>query len=235
MNLKKHRKAQVSIEYVAGFLFFLVAILFVLFSVIDKLPQYYEESHNTLIHETAWLASQRAMSFASVSGMFNNYTIPVLSECIIYTAYQPGSDEFVNGWSNYTSLKSFLGIDGRTDFRMSILSFEILVSNESSGVNYTGWFDIDGAMQQFEIFNYTFGRYDGIHIEDSYSRENEFVTISSQEYAVEKIDPSGKFAIISRTYVDCGRHVFRGKTTAAVKRYATYNGSLARMELVLWN
>ena len=86
----------------------------------------------------------------------------------------------------------------------------------------------------FEIFNHTSERYDSIHIENSYSKETEFVTIAAQEYTVEKIDPLGNFAMISKTLVDCGRHTLHGKTTAVVKRYATYNGSVAKMEMMLW-
>ena len=233
MYLKEHRRAQVTMEYVIGFLFFLTAMLFVVFSVIDKLPQYYDESHNTLLHETAWFASQKAITYASSGGALNFSAIVDLSKCNVYSMYRPGSDEYSNGVSNYTHWKSVFGIDNVTGFRMNIKSFSTLISNESSGVNYTGAFNIDGTNGLFEIFNYT-GIYDGIHIGSSYSKENELVTIASQDYAVEKIDPLGKFAILSKTLVDCGRHTILGMTTASVKRYSTYNGSIARMEVILW-
>ncbi len=234
LYLKEHRRAQISIEFVAGFLFFILAVLFVVFSIIDKLPQYYDESHNTIMHEEVWFASQRAMAYASLGGALNVSAIGEFSKCNVYTMYRPGSDEFLNGVGNYTLLKSALGIDESTGFYMNIKSFSILRPHGSSGTNYTGKFNIDGTVGMFEIFNYTSERYDGLHIGTSYSKENELVTIASQDYTVEKIDPLGNFAIISKTLVDCGRHTLHGKTTAVVKRYATYNGSFARMEVMLW-
>lgn len=233
MYLKEHRRAQVTMEYVVGFLFFLVAMLFVVFSVIDKLPQYYDESRNTLLHETAWFASQKAITYASSGGALNFSAIDDFSKCNVYSMYRPGSDEFANGVSNYTYWKSVFGIDNVTGFRMNINSFSVLVYNETDGINYTGPFDIDGTTGLFEIFNYT-AIYDGLHIGSSYSKENELVTIASQDYTIEKIDPFGNFAILSKTLVDCGRHTLVGKTTASVKRYATYNGSVAMVEMILW-
>ncbi|MCK5233487.1 MAG: hypothetical protein KAJ91_01590 [Candidatus Aenigmarchaeota archaeon] len=234
MYLKEHRRAQISMEYVVGFLFFIIALLFVVFSVLDKLPQYYDESHNTLLHESAWFASQKAMSYASVGGTLNFSAVNEFSNCDIYTRHYPGSDEFTNGVGNYTHLKSVFGLDDVHGFRMSVKSFSILMHNESSGTNYTGPFNIDGTTGLFEIFNYTDEIYDGIHIGSSYSKENDIVTIASQDYAVGKIDPSGNFVILSKTLVECGKHTLIGMTTASVKRYTTYNGSIAIVEMILW-
>ena len=233
MYLKEHRRAQISMEYVVGFLFFMVSMLFVVFSVLDKLPQYYDASSDTLLHETAWFASQKAMIYGSCGSALNFSAVNDFSKCNIYSMHPPGSDDFVNGVSNYTHFKSVFGIDDVIGFRMNIESFSVLVSNESSGTNYTGPFNIDGTTGLFEIFNYT-GIYDGIHIGSSYLKETEIVTIASQDYTVEKIDPSGNFAMLSKTLVDCGRHTLVGTTTASVKRYVTYNGSIAVVEMILW-
>jgi len=234
MAFRRNRSGQVSIEYVAGFLFFTFSVLFIVANVIDKMPQYYDESHNTILHETAWLASERIMSYASFGGVLNASALNRLAECTQYPLLYPYSEEYNNSKSNYTYFKFLFGLGKGSEFRMKFLEFAFLIPNASSGTNYTGEFTIDGATRAFEIYNSTPQVYDGVHIGAYYASVGEKIKILSNNYTVEDINNKGRFAVISRTLVDCGRNVLQGKTSARVRRYAVYNGSVARMELVVW-
>lgn len=232
--MPKKRKAQISIEYVAGFIFFLFAVLFVIFNILDTIPKYFSESNNAVMHETAWLAGEKAAIYALSGGAASAAAVANMSKCSIYSALLPNSAAYNNSKSNYTSLKDLLGIPNTSEFRLTLLEYALLIPNGTTGINHTGLFSIDGAVGAFEIFNYTPGRYNGVHVGTYYAREKEQFILSSQTYNVEKIDPAGAFAIVSRPVVDCGRQVASGKNSAAAKRYTVYNGTLARLNVVVW-
>lgn len=172
------KKAQISIEYVAGFLFFMFAVIFVIFNLIGRVPLYYDESRDAIMHESAWAASERAMAYVTVAGAAKSEAVENMSKCSRQGEFALGSSEYNNSLSNYTYFKSLLGVGERMEMHLDLSGYFILLPNETSGTNFTGLAYIDGLMMPFEIFNYTPGRYDGVRIGASYAREGEAINLS---------------------------------------------------------
>lgn len=230
----KKIKGQISIEYIAGFIFFIFTILFVVYGLMDKLPMYFDEGKNTVMRETAWLAGERALAYAVPGGSVGAGALANMSLCTLYGSSKAYSAAYNNSRGNYTAFKELFGIGESREFQLTLSEFAFLVPNGTSGINYTGLVSVDGSIAAFEIFNYTPGRYDGVHVAASYAGEKGVVSIASNNYAVEKISPDGSYAILSRALVDCGRPPAKGKTTSSVNRYFVYNGSVSKMRIVVW-
>ena len=228
----KYSKAQISIEFIAGFGLFMMVVIYILYTAIMVFPKYFDESNENAIREEAWTLSMEVMNYLKNGTRIDNRSLDSLSHCTIYHHFDASSK------ANYSSFKSQFNVDGSNDFRITVKSNPVVITGDVRGLNKTGNMTIEGIEYEFELFNTTSSRYDSVSVSDGatvvMSDENGTVQLGGDTFSVERIDSRGKFLILGIDFVDCGKYAPARGMSSKITRFVTYNNWITSIDVVYW-
>lgn len=205
-----NKKAQLHLEFGAGFFLFILVVLYVAFSVINTMPIYYQDLRDDRLRMNAWVLSEK------LEKMITNE----LSELVV---------------CNYEDLKNRFDIGDVNDFHVDIINHPIVITEISDGANPTGQLIINEKTVDFEVKD-TDGDeiYETSNIDGTDYIKGQSVTISGENYIVDKIDEEGQFVILSRDLVDCGMRSPEGGNIALTTRYSNFDAHLTKAIVEYW-
>ncbi|RLG15586.1 MAG: hypothetical protein DRN71_00895 [Candidatus Nanohalarchaeota archaeon] len=231
-TIKKDSKAQISIEFIAGFGLFMLVVTYVIYTAIMVFPKYFDESNENANREEAWTLSVEVMDYLKNSTKVDNQSLTSLSRCTIYHHFDASSK------ANYSYFKSLFNVDGSNNFRITIKSNPVVITDNAKGQNKTGNMTIEGIEYEFELFNTTSSRYDSVSVSDGATvvipDENGIVQLGGDTFSVEKIDSRGKFVILGMDFVDCGKYAPMRGMSSKITRFITYNNWITSIDVVYW-
>lgn len=238
---KKHSKAQISIDFIAGFGIFIMVVGYVLYTAMMIFPKYYEQSNENAIREEAWTLSVNVMDYLKGSTAIDDQSLASLSGCRIYHYFDdPTTDEDNLSRANYTYFKNRFNVDGSNDFRILVKSSPVVMTDYAKGRNKTGNMTIDGVEYMFELFNATSLEYDAVSISDGSTvvtaDENDTVSLGKYTLNIDNIDSKGKFLImgLEDPSINCGKHIPMTGINSKVRRFTTYNKWITAVDVVYW-
>lgn len=237
------KKAQISIEFIAGFTLFITVISYIIYASLAIFPRYLEQYNENSIREETWTLSVRTLGYIQNGTIISNRTINSLSGCKIYHSFDDLSTIDDNlARDNYTYFKDLFDIDQTNDFRITMKSNPVIVTdimNTTSG-NNTGNITIAGKDYIFEpIFNTVDNRYDSVIIRDNIgivanAKEEDPVTLGSIMFNVDKINSAGRFVILGLKLIDCGKYIPMTAINSKARRFATYNNWITTVDITYW-
>ncbi len=229
---KKQRKAQISIEFIAGFGLFMMVVTYIIYTSMMVFPKYFDESNENAIREESWTLSVEVMNYLKNGTDVDNLSLDSLSRCTIYHQFDASSK------ANYSYFKNLFNVDESNDFRITIKSNPIVITDNVRGHNKTGNMTVEGTDYEFELFNATSLQYDSVSVSDGatvvISDENGTVQLSGDTFSVEKIDSRGKFVILGIEFIDCGKYAPIRGMSSKTTRFVTYNNWITSIDMVYW-
>ncbi len=229
---KKQHKAQISIEFIAGFGLFMMVVTYILYTSMAVFPKYFDESNENAIREEAWTLSVVVVDYLKNSTNIDDLSLSSLSQCTTYHPLDPSSN------TNYSYFKKLFNVDTSDDFRIIVKSSPVIVTDTIHGQNKTGNMAIKGIDYEFELFNTTPSRYDSVSVFDGAlvvtTDENGTVLLGGYTFAIDKIDSRGKYLILGLDLIDCGKYAPMRGTNSKVKRFVTYNDWITSIDIVYW-
>lgn len=128
----RFRKAQISIEFIAGFVLFMFVIMYIAFSVVNNAPMYYQNTMQNNLRAEAWSFSERVKNSIEIEDfVLNKSAVSQLSKC---TAYNPKDAASVG---NYSYWRTLTAIPTRRDFHISLTEYPVVADNPLP--NMVGW------------------------------------------------------------------------------------------------
>ncbi len=238
---KNHPKAQISIEFIAGFGIFIMIVGYIMYTAIMIFPKYYELSNENAIREEAWTLSVNVIDYLKGSTAVNNQSLASLSGCRIYHYFDdPTTNEDDLSRANYTYFKNLFNVDESNDFHIFVKSSPVVMTDYTRGRNKTGNMTIDGLEYMFEVFNATSLKYDAVSISGGSTvvtaDENDTVSLGKYTFNIDNIDPKGKFLImgLEDPSINCGKHIPMTGINSKVRRFTTYNKWITAVDVVYW-
>jgi len=228
--IRNKRLGQISIDYIAGYIFFIFVVLYVSYSLINTFPAHYNSINTQLLNEEVWILSEKLITNISSNGIINESSIEQINHCTpLYIDYE-----------YYLNLKKCFEVSELNDFYLNIKNYPIAITTNHSGDNFTGILKINNKEIVFETYQDILNqKCDRVRINDGsdyYVNESDEITLdvgTDVKYTIEQIDYSGKYVILSHRLIDCGKNPGTQKTSV-VNRYLTYNESIAKINLVYW-
>ncbi len=231
-TIKKDSKAQISIEFIAGFGLFMMVVTYVIYTAIMVFPKYFDESNENAIREEAWTLSVEVMDYLKNGTKVDNQSLASLSRCTIYHHFDASSK------ANYSYFKSLFNVDGSNNFRITVESNPVVITDNVRGQNKTGNMTVEGIEYEFELFNTTSSRYDFVYVSDGAavmtSDENGTIQLAGTTFSIEKIDSRGKFLILGLDLVDCGKYAPMRGMSSKITRFITYNDWITSIDVIYW-
>ena len=238
---KSHSKAQISIEFIAGFGLFMMVVSYVVYTAIIVFPKFYEQSSENAVREEAWTLSVEVMDYLRDGVAANNESLASLSGCRIYHHFDdPMTIDDDLSRANYTYFKSLFSVDELNDFHISVKSSPVVMTEYARGRNRTGNMTFDGVEYMFELFNATSQKYDSVSVSNSSgvvvtTDEEGTVQFGKYTFEVDKIDAEGKFLILGlEDLVSCGKYAPVSAMNSKVTRFTTYNRWITAVDVVYW-
>lgn len=243
ISAKMRKKAQISIEFIAGFTLFITVISYIIYASLAVFPKYLEQYNENSIREETWTLSIRALNYLQNGTIISNHTVNSLSGCKIYHAFDDLTTIDDNlARDNYTYFKNLFDVDQSNDFRITAKSSPVIVTDilSTSGGNNTGNITIESTDYTFEpIFNTVDNKYDTVIIRDKIgivanAKEEDPVTLGGIMFSVDKINSAGRFVILGLKMIDCGKYIPMTAINSKVRRFATYNNWITTVDITYW-
>ncbi|MFH1127271.1 MAG: hypothetical protein ABIG84_00060 [archaeon] len=238
---KMKPKAQVSIEFIAGFGIFIMVVSYIIYASIMVFPKYFDESRENAIREEAWTLSIEVMDYLKNDTRVNNQSIASLGACGIFHYFDDTTtmdDDYSR--ANYSYFKELFYVDGQDDFRIIIKSSPVIRTDYMKGLNRTGNSTIGGIEYVFEsIFNTTSLFYDSVAVFNSSGliavvAQDDAVQLGKYTFSFDKIDTTGEFLILGVDMLDCGKYAPMSASSSKVTRFTAYNNWITTVDIVYW-
>lgn len=223
--MKMERKAQVKFDFIIGFFLFTMAVVYSAYSAVQTFPRYIAQSTDNDMRLEAWRSSDEFMRFSEKEGVIDETSLQTFSSCFHYNYNNATSRD------NYTYVKDLLNVSDSSDIH---LTFDVLlfgITNTGNPGIRNGTVILYGERYNISVRN-TSRYFNETRTVGAWS--NTTVDVSAETYSVSKIDYDGEFVILRKRLVDCGPNVPTLAPNAVVRRYSTYNGSVAMAEITYW-
>ena len=227
-HMGRKQKAQVKFDFIVGFFLFTVVVVYISFSVIQSFPKYIAQAADNDMRLQAWKASDKFMQFSEKNGAIDVNALENFSSCFHYNYNN------ITSRNNYADIKSILNV---TDLRDLHLTFDILLFGITTTGNNNlrnGSTILQGVHYNISIQN-TSNYFDEVSVDGGpWSNTSVDIGAPPEPYDILKIDYDGEFVIFRKRMVDCGPNVPSLAPNSVVRRYSTYNRSVAMAELTYW-
>lgn len=236
-----HSKAQVSIEFIAGFSLFILIVAFIVFTAISVFSSFYVQSSDNAIREEGWTLSVVLMDYLKNGTRISTPRIESLSGCnVYYYDDNPSTIDDDISRANYTYFKELFNVDESNDFNLIIRSSPVIVTDVVSGRNKTGNMMFEGEVYMFELFNGTSMVYDSVSVSNSTSvvgiaQVDDELVIEGNIFSIDKIDSRGNLLILGLVLLDhCGRYTPFDAMSSKITRFTTHNNWITKIDVVYW-
>lgn len=206
---RKRRAGQVNIDYIGGFMLFVVSMIYITSSTIRIIPLYQDKIDNDNSHLEAWIISERLMSYLENE----NYVI------------DGRKIDDLNS-INYNDLKKILLVDDNNNFMLDIYQYPVILTSNSDNSS-TGIYAFGGVNVLFNITGNN-----SVEISGQSLGRGDSKTIAGRKYTIDAIDSKGRYVVLKTgiSNKDVAKEI--GKSTTQVVRYSTYEGFIAKIILV---
>jgi hypothetical protein len=205
-----NKKAQLHLEFGAGFFLFILVVSYIAFSVINTMPDYYQNLRDDRIRMNVW----------SLSEKIERMTTNELDELVA---------------CNYDDLKNRFDINDVKNFHVNITNYPIAITDEFDGSDYIGNLMINGESVNFvvDIINNEVDiSYGGTTYNNK--KEGDDVDINGEDYYIKKIDEQGQFVILGRNLADCGMKTPDIGNIVLAVRYSNFDSHLTKLRVEYW-
>ncbi len=229
MKIWLARKAQVNIDFISGFFLFIIVVLFISFSVSQRFPQYISHANDNSIRLMAWQASENLMQAAEKNGELDTDLIANISSCVQY--------DYSNAFSrsNYSYVKQLMDVGDLNGVHITIDAFFFGITDLGNSSERSGTVLIWGTSYDAYIRNTSGYFNEAKGSTGPWSNKTVFYGMGgSDPYDVFKIDYEGEYVILKKRLVDCGPKAPAYLANTVVKRYSTYEKSMAMAEITYW-
>lgn len=225
--MKTGCKAQVKFDFIIGFFLFTMAVVYSAYSAVQIFPRYVAQSADNGMRLEAWRSSDEFMRFAGKDGVIDDESLKTFSSCYRYI-YNNATSR-----GNYTYVKNLLNASNTSDIHLTldILLFGITDIGNNNIRNGTVMFH--GTEYNISVRNAS-KYFNETRTDGTWSNTTVNVGSPAEAYDVSKIDYDGEFVILKKRLIDCGPNVPTLAPNAVVRRYGTYNGSVAVAEITYW-
>jgi len=196
----KFRKSQVNIEFIGGFMLFMVVIVYVAFSLINAIPMRQQIYKDDIMRLEAWKSSEIFLKIAESDGRIEDSRISDFTACSGYNYSDPAS---LQAYSNATSL---LNVSESNYVHLTVEEFPIAVLDSGDSMQRSGFLNIRGTQYPIDarntssVFNET--RKDG----GTWHGVNDVVDFGGIGFKVAMIGTNGDFVIFKNAIINCGPH-----------------------------
>lgn len=197
----KFRKSQVNIEFIGGFMLFLIVIVYVAFSLINAIPMRQDVYDDDIMRLQAWKSSEIFLKIAELDGRIEDSRITGFAACAGYNYNDPISREA------YYNVTSLLNVSESNYIHLVVEEFPIALLDSGDSAQRSGFLNIKGTQYQTDarntsaIFNET--QINGI---GAWLAVNDVADFGGTEYRVAMIGTAGDFVIFKRAIINCGPH-----------------------------
>lgn len=221
-------KAQLNIDFISGFFLFITIVMFIAFSVSQKFPAYIAQANDNNLKLGAWEASENFMQASEKNSALKTDIIKTISSCVNYDYSNMASR------NNYSYVKQLMALEDSNSVHITIDAMFFGMMNSGSTSQKSGTVYIYGKQYPIDARNvsnyFTEARSSG-----AWSSQSVEVSLPPSEYFdVAAIDYYGDYVLLKKRLVDCGPKPPLYLTNAVIKRYSTYNGSLAVIGITYW-
>ncbi len=227
--MESKQKAQVKFDFIVGFFLFTVVVVYISFSAVQSFPRYIAQAADNNMRLEAWKTSDGFMQFSERNGAIDTNALKTFSSCVDYNYNN------ITSRNDYADVKHILNVSDLSDIH---LTFDILlfgITNTGNNTDRKGPVIIHGTPYTIAVRN-TSTYFNEVSREGSGIWSNTSVDIGAppEPYDVLKIDYDGEFVIFRKRLVDCGPNMPSLAPNSVVRRYSTYDRSVAMMELTYW-
>ncbi|MBW6451864.1 MAG: hypothetical protein K0B02_03990 [DPANN group archaeon] len=196
----KKRQGQVNIDFIGGFLLFMVSVIYISTSAIKIIPLYQEKVESDNNRLELWTLSER----------FINY---VESERFVLDPEK--MDDLTT--MNYDAIKRLLGVDETNNFVLRVYQYPIITTEKDINGDYIGIGSFSGTDVMFNVTDTE------VLINGKSFDLGDAKILSERVYTIDEIDPYQKYVILKTVLIEKDDIYEIKKSTSQLVRYSTYD------------
>ena len=202
----RKKPGQINIDFIAGFLLFIVSVLYVSTSAIKTIPLFQDKIEDDNNHLELWTLSERLMH-------------NIESESYVL---DPKKIDGIDAMS-YDAIKKLLGVDEKNNFILKVYQYPIIRTLEDINGSYIGTAPFEGVDVVFNNTGYL------VYINGEPIGISDTKILSGRVYGIEDIDEQKKYVILNTILVEKDNVYEIKKTTNVIVRYSTYDSFIAEI------